>query len=315
MVKHQQLLHALALNEHGNFHRAADSVKISQPAFSRSNRSLEDNLDVPLFERNAHKVTLTPYGEVLMRRAKTIVAEAEELKREMSLLKGADVGELSVAMGVYAAENSGTKIVSRLARDHPKLNLRICERHWRNVAEQVLDRSVDLGYANTDAIDSDRLEIEQTASYEPVFFCRHGHPLLDQGTLSAKDLRNHPAANFRRTSEMESKFKGHTKFSRQAEVFTPSIEFENMAMARAVVAESDTICLATPLQIERWLRSGEFKILPYPASRFTLNYGFITLRDRFLSPATQAFMTQARDIEADLMARNSQLLKEYASVK
>ena len=72
----KQLSHALTLTlaRHGNFHRAAKAENLSQPALSRSIRSLEEGLGAQLFDRQTEVVTPTLYGEALLQRARTIFA-------------------------------------------------------------------------------------------------------------------------------------------------------------------------------------------------------------------------------------------------
>ena len=54
----------LALADERNFSRAADARHVTQPAFSRRIRALEDWIGAPLFERNAQGATLTPAGPI-----------------------------------------------------------------------------------------------------------------------------------------------------------------------------------------------------------------------------------------------------------
>jgi len=53
----------LALAESGNFSRAAEQRHMTQPAFSRRIRALEEWLGVALFDRSSHPVTLTETGQ------------------------------------------------------------------------------------------------------------------------------------------------------------------------------------------------------------------------------------------------------------
>ena len=53
----------LALVEHANFSRAAEQRNITQPAFSRRIKLLEEWLDVRLVDRSSHQITLTSGGE------------------------------------------------------------------------------------------------------------------------------------------------------------------------------------------------------------------------------------------------------------
>ena len=61
-----------ALVETGNFSRAAALRHVTQPAFSRRIRALEDWAGTPLFDREAHPIGLTPAGEAL----RPLLAEA-----------------------------------------------------------------------------------------------------------------------------------------------------------------------------------------------------------------------------------------------
>jgi LysR family transcriptional regulator, hypochlorite-specific transcription factor HypT len=66
----------LALVDFGNFSRAAELRHVTQPAFSRRIRALEDWVGVDLFERDSHPVMLTEAG----RRFRPV---AEELLRHL----------------------------------------------------------------------------------------------------------------------------------------------------------------------------------------------------------------------------------------
>jgi hypothetical protein len=50
-LKTRQLLLLVALDEEGNIHRAAEVLKMTQPAASKLLKDIEDVLGVPLFER------------------------------------------------------------------------------------------------------------------------------------------------------------------------------------------------------------------------------------------------------------------------
>lgn len=52
-----------ALVESQNFSRAAERRNMTQPAFSRRVRALEDWVGTPLFDRGTHRISLTPAGE------------------------------------------------------------------------------------------------------------------------------------------------------------------------------------------------------------------------------------------------------------
>lgn len=316
MLKHQQLHHALVLREFGNFHRAAESANISQPAFSRSIGNLEASLGVTLFDRTPAGVIPTSHGRAMLERAEIIVAEVNELIHETDLSKEPGHGELSVAMGMFASEISGSEAIAEMAADYPKLNIHVMERGWQNVTELVTNRTVELGFVNTETVaKTGPLKIEPVARHEPVFFCRHDHPLLSQEKVTEKDLGRFPVAAVKIPKRPKRRFPGMIRQDAKDIFVRPSIEVENLAVARSVVAKSNAFSFAAPSQIEDQLNSGIFKVLPYSAAKHELRYGFVILRDRTISPPAKEFMDRVRKIEDGLAVQNLNLLNRHSPLR
>jgi DNA-binding transcriptional LysR family regulator len=310
-LKLRQLAHALAVWRHGSFRRAATSQHLSQPALSRSIQNLEESLGVLLFDRHTTEITPTAFGEALLRRAETIVTEAAELEREIRLLKGLDVGGLSVAMGVYAAEMSGNLALAALLRAHPGLRLRSQLRHWRDVERVVRGRQVDVGFGEiAHLIDAPGVRVEPVGRHEVLFFCRAGHPLLARDAVSVEDLDAYPFAGIPIPARMAHLFPRNGRVDEANGDILPPILLEDLSAARTVVARTDAFGAASPLLIEPWLRSGELAVLPFRASWLRLDYGFIYLASRSLSPAAEAFCTAVREVEREIEERNRTLADE-----
>ncbi len=67
-----------ALTVHKNFSRAAEDRNVSQPAFSRRIRALEDEVGVKLIDRQTFPLSLTPAGEVFLSQARIILRTYSE---------------------------------------------------------------------------------------------------------------------------------------------------------------------------------------------------------------------------------------------
>ena len=72
----------LALAEHRTFSRAADARHVTQPAFSRRIRALEDWIGTPLFLRGAQGAALTSAGDRFRPLAEDLVHDLERARRE-----------------------------------------------------------------------------------------------------------------------------------------------------------------------------------------------------------------------------------------
>lgn len=71
-----------ALADSGNFSRAAEQRHMTQPAFSRRIRALEEWLGTPLFDRSGHPVTLTEAGRWLRGSSRQILERVGRLPEE-----------------------------------------------------------------------------------------------------------------------------------------------------------------------------------------------------------------------------------------
>lgn len=311
MLTLKQLRHAIALEAHGNFHRAAKAEHVSQPALSRSIRALEEQLGVPLFERQGATVSPTLFGTALLARAVKALDETDEIVREIQLLQGLEAGSLHIAMGVYAAEVSAAAAIGELVERYPGIDCRVQLISWKDVAAMVVSRAVDLGIGEISTLeDNSDLEIEPLGRHRLVLFCRRNHPLACREELSKRDLEEIPTVMVRLPPRAAGLFPGRTRLAPDDGALLPSVEVEDLTTARIVVANSDGFGIATAVQIEHWLRSGELTVLPFHRPWMELNYGFIHLRNHMLSPAAMAYMQIVRKIEGEVRIHNEALMAE-----
>jgi DNA-binding transcriptional LysR family regulator len=311
-VKLRQISHALAVWRHGGFRRAAEQEHLSQPALSRSVLSLEEALGVPLFDRQANEIRLTPYGEVFLQRAANLLAEAADLEREMSFMKGQEVGHFSVAMGMTAAQASGVRAGADLLRKHPTLQVWMETRSWRDVERLVRNRQVDIGLSEIAQLRAaPDLHIEPVGRHELVFYCRAGHPLLTRASaVTLGDLDDYPYVGAPIPRVRAHLFPRNHRPDEGSDDLLPPIMVEDTPAAATVVACTDALSAAPPVLIEPQLRSGALVAVPLRRPWLRLDYGFIALPSRSVSPAVESFKMLVRKAERKLGQRNVALVDE-----
>ena len=84
----------LTIVDEGSFARAAQKLDVTQSALSRSVQSLESSLGVKLLDRGKFGAAPTVFGRVLIERGRTLIGDASVIAREISLLSGAETGEI-----------------------------------------------------------------------------------------------------------------------------------------------------------------------------------------------------------------------------
>ncbi|ACL58592.1 LysR family transcriptional regulator [Methylobacterium nodulans] len=87
----------LALAEQRTFSRAAEVRNVTQPAFSRRIRALEDWIGTPLFVRGAQGAVLTPAGAHLQPLAAELARSLDRARRETRAVGAAETATLSIA--------------------------------------------------------------------------------------------------------------------------------------------------------------------------------------------------------------------------
>ena len=78
-----------ALAETLNFSRAAELRNITQPAFGRRIRALEDWSGTPLVDRSTHRLKITPAGEIMLSAASDVLQRLERAQHELEQARAA----------------------------------------------------------------------------------------------------------------------------------------------------------------------------------------------------------------------------------
>ena len=86
-----------------SFSKASDEVYLTQSAISRQIAQLEQDLRTKLFIRKRDGITLTKQGELLLDRAKRIIADVETMRNVVSAAETEVSGALKVTMTVGTA--------------------------------------------------------------------------------------------------------------------------------------------------------------------------------------------------------------------
>jgi DNA-binding transcriptional LysR family regulator len=294
-----------AVAAHRSFALAAKALEISQPSLTRILSGIEESLGVPLIDRRG--VTLTMFGEIVLRHGAPVLSGLSEIAREIDLVRGLGMGELSVSAGPYPADISVVRAVGVLTARHPKLAVELRSANWNEIAAEVRDNRIDLGVADlTKAARDPDLETQAIRIAQLNFFCAASHPLARKKGVTLEHLLEFPWAGpslpARALAAFHPADKPAVAFSKSSGRFEPRVLVETFSAAKDIVLGGQALGAAVEGQIEREIRDGLLVMLPVDTPWLTINYGFITKRGRTLSPAAVAFMEIIRTIERDIAA-------------
>lgn len=119
-----QLKTLIHVAELGSVSRAADRLRIAQPALSRQIRLLEKELGVYLFERHGRGMVITEAGRDILDHAARILAEMEAIRLSASSGGASLRGTVMVGTTPTVAEIVTVPLVKRVREAHPQLGVR-----------------------------------------------------------------------------------------------------------------------------------------------------------------------------------------------
>lgn len=318
MITQRRLQHLLVLAEHAHFGRAAEALNISQPALTKSVQGLEAELGVVLLDRKRGGVALTAFGDLVVKRGKSWLTAEDDLRREIAMLAGNDIGSLRVALGPYPSITSGFPSAARLLAKHPTIRIAVRVASWREVASLVTAQSVDLGIAELGSLSGvEQFATELIGQHRGHFFCRPGHPLLGRGSLNLEALLEFPwvapRLPYRIAAGLPPALGAAGTIDPFSGDFVPSIEIDVPLQVAGFIKSSDALAPATLTTMERELRSGEVVVLPTTGLPLVTNYGFIYLKSRSLPPAALAYMQEVRAMEENIVKQEANLAAKFLS--
>lgn len=300
------LRHALALARAGNFGRAAQGLHMSQPALSRSIARLEADLGVPLFDRGRRGVTTTRFGQLLVDRGHALMAGLDDIGREIALMRGLEVGELSVAAGLYPAEMSVGTAIGRLSARHPGLRISLRAMPWREVADAAMSGEVDVAVVELSPLqDQPHLARDPLPHHDALLVCRPGHPLLAEPRPSLEKVFAYPFVGPRlppRIGDPLRPVAANLPLDASGTDLVPPLHVESIALAKQIVMAGNAVAALPRVVIAGELRAGTLASLAWRPPWLHTAYGFVYRRDRTLAPAAQAFIAEVRAAEEALSA-------------
>ncbi len=127
----------VGVGEHLSFSRAADGLKISQPALSRQIKRLEDDLGTRLFDRIGRRVALTVAGEELLARARSLLQEADSLRTRAQNVSAGSTGVLRVGATPQTLESLVSQLLTRYRQACPNVEVQLVEDGAASLLEQI----------------------------------------------------------------------------------------------------------------------------------------------------------------------------------
>lgn len=284
----KQLRLIAAIAEHRQLSLAAQALALTQPAASRALAEVERLCGGPVFERHARGMTVTPLGELMVRRARNVLEEIGEAAAEIARYNAGRGGIVRIGAVTGGAIGTVVPVVQRLRRDAPDAEVHLEVAMSRPLVHDLVALRLDFVLARLPP-EANAADFEAVrASEERIdIVAAASHPLARRAEVGLAELGGQdwvmqaPGAPIRLAIEEALLAQGARPPTRVTNTSSLLVTIAMLATSRAVAPVSREVAglIAAP--------GSGFVALPLRERLVVAPYALLSLRHRRLSPLAQ----------------------------
>lgn len=279
------------LSQELNFTRAARRAHCVQSNVSVQIRSLERELGVQLFERLGQTVRLTGEGSRLLPYAEHILRLLDEAR---AVTPGGDgpTGILTIGMPESVLTYRLPPVLQSFREKYPQVDLIFRGVTSAEIVPGLERGDLDLGMVIDDCIRVSRIHTEVLCPEPLVLAVQAGHPLLSHTVVRPEHLGSQTFLLTDPGCAYRSKLEG--ALSRSHVRLVKVMEFTSVEAIKECAVLGMGIACLPEIVVERELSSGRLVALPWGGPVLTMKSLVVWHRDKWLSPAMEAFLLLIR---------------------
>ena len=303
-VKLRDLHIALAVAEAGSMTRAAEELAVSYPVVSKTISELEHTLGVRLFDRSISGVEPTHYGRALLKSGAAVFDEMRKGLQQIDFIRQPDAGDLRIGSSIVVDAGLLPAVIERFSTDFPRAVLHVMH---EDIATQQYDnlrnRDVELVLGRLPAtMDEPDLVAEPLFNEPNVVAAGADSPWAKRRNLTLADLIGEPWVLAQ---------PGSLARSLQDQVFRNS----GLEPPSATVLTVSLHLYMRMVETGRWLglipgsvmrfggKGMRIKVLPVKTLSPPAPVGFVTVKDRTLTPLAERFIACTRKVAGSDIGR------------
>ena len=179
----------VAVLEHRSFRKAATVLHLTQPAVTKAIASLEETLQVRLFDRVANGVEPTIHGRSFAPRAVAIFDQLRLAAQDLTLVSSGAVGSLRVGIVPMPAIPFLPVALNRLLQEHPGVLATVVEERENELIDRLRQRDIEVAILRMSLLDeSEDMEVAHLFDERLCVVARQDHPLASRRSVSWPDL-------------------------------------------------------------------------------------------------------------------------------
>lgn len=184
----RQLRQFVAVAEELHFGRAAERLRLAQPALSQAIQRLEAEIGTSLLERTNRRVSLTDAGEVLLEHSRRLLADADSALHAVQRAGRGQAGSLIVAYAGTGAFLQVPALIRRFVEQHPAVHVDLRAMSGAAQIAALRSKQLDVGFMRPPNLGAD-FESVVVARDSMLIAIGNNHPLASRDKITLNDLK------------------------------------------------------------------------------------------------------------------------------
>ena len=178
----KQLRLIRAAHERGSFAAAAEATHVTPPAVTMQIKALEEEIGLPIFERDGARLVPTVAGQELLDAARRIDAVLSDARESLDAMRRVDGGRVTVGV-VSTAKYFAPRMLAAFTRLHPRVELNLVVGNRKEILDRFLAGDFDLAIMGRPPEDAP-LESTLIGHHPHVIVAAIDDPLASAGRLT-----------------------------------------------------------------------------------------------------------------------------------
>jgi DNA-binding transcriptional LysR family regulator len=196
----KQLRYFLAIAEEEHFGRAAQRLRVAQPALTRHMHKLEEELQVVLFDRLPRGIRVSAAGRALLEDARRVLADVAQVTRHVQLVGRGKVGVLRLGyIEVAGWQGVIPESIREFTASTQDVRVELAAMPSLDQIAAIHERKLDAGFVYNAPTDDPDLAIQRLEVHPVSLAVPRNSPLLRRKHLQLADLSGEPLILFQRS--------------------------------------------------------------------------------------------------------------------
>lgn len=288
-IKHLRTFSAVAKT--GSFSYASQILGYAQPTVSTHIQLLERELQVRLFERLAHKITLTQEGQRLLYYAENIIQLSNEAIDTISA-QVRSAGKITIGANESFSVVRLPAIIQQFIQKYPQVEISLKFGSVKGIHEQLQNNTVDVAFFLTREVNYPDLIIETLITEAVVVVISPDHPFASRASLDIREFENQDLVVTQENCTYRAMI---DEYLTEARVHPRSlIEINNIQAIKQLVMSGLGVTILPRISVEYEIAHNLLLEIPWTERPLPVYTQIAYHKDKWLSPTILSFLEQTR---------------------